>query len=480
MVIHFSKRWYRWSVILLVAGCTDHSGNIVEEIHIGLHNHNELKMQVDATTRDSVSAYVRYWPDSAAGGAAAKGIGTNGAADDTVESDLSPKGLTHSWVLCNILPSTHYSYQVVTVKDGARSFTKSYPFASHELPMWLKEQFKSNCDSPSLVPAVFKQGLMLVNKRETPGVAYLVDWLGRLRWYHMVDATGFKVAHYTANRTILSILGRNDEPTSYGSEILEINLRGDTILHLKKGMGDFRQTIHHEILKNGRGQIVTLFVDQRVMDLRSVGGSQADTVNGDGILILDTMGKKLWQWNVFDVVDPLKDPKLLSTKKDWMHANSLNYDADGNYLVSFYNNGQIWKVDAVTGKVLWKFGRGGTFTMPAECSFTQAHAVHINSQGNLMFFDNGVENRQSEVFALKLDQARQVSTMDLHIKLPKEIYNDRMGSAYLITDSTVLVCSSKRHIAVLANRKGVLLWTMDTAIPPYRVEFISKDKILLK
>jgi outer membrane protein assembly factor BamB len=70
--------------------------------------------------------------------------------------------------------------------------------------------------------------------------------------------------------------------------------------------------------------------------------------------------------------------------------------------------------------------------------------------------------------------------MDLHIKLPKEIYNDRMGSAYLVDDSTVLVCSSKRHIAALANRKGVLLWTMDTAIPPYRVEFLSKDKILLK
>ena len=34
--------------------------------------------------------------------------------------------------------------------------------------------------------------------------------------------------------SIISILGNNDEPTSYGSEILEINLLGDTLLHLKK------------------------------------------------------------------------------------------------------------------------------------------------------------------------------------------------------------------------------------------------------
>lgn len=453
-----------WPIILLVTGCMGHPGDIVKEIHIGLHNHNELKIQVDVVTRDSARVTIRYWPDS---------LGEKEALKDT----LSGNGLNYRAVLCNILPNTHYSYQLITERNGKYTTGKTYSFISHDLPMWLKEQFKYTCDSLSLVSARFKEGLMLLNKRETPGVAYLVDYLGRLRWYHMVDGTGFKVTHYTSDHTILSILGKNDEPTSYGSEILELNLSGDTVLHLKKGMGDFRQTIHHEILKNNKGQLLTLFVDQRVMDLRGVGGGPTDTVNGDGILILDPTGKKVWKWSVFDEVDPLKDPNLVKTKKDWMHANSLNYDKDGNYLVSFYNNGQIWKIDARSGKVLWKFGKGGMFKMPAECHFSQAHAVHINAQGNLMFFDNGVEDRLSEVYALHLDEDHQVATMDLHIKLPKEIYNDRMGSAYLIDDSTTLVCSSKRHITVLVNRKGVLLWTLDTAIPPYRVEFLKKEEV---
>jgi len=51
-------------------------------------------------------------------------------------------------------------------------------------------------------------------------------------------------------------------------------------------------------------------------------------------------------------------------------AGSLNFDKDSNYIISFYNNGQIWKVDAHTGKVIWKFGKGGTIAMPAECDFT--------------------------------------------------------------------------------------------------------------
>ncbi|MNQ89983.1 hypothetical protein D3C85_1053080 [compost metagenome] len=79
---------------------------------------------------------------------------------------------------------------------------------------------------------------MLLAKRETPGVAYIVDYQGNLRWYHTVEGTGFKVAHFTKDQTIISILGKNDEPTSYGSEILEINLQGDTLTHIKKGQGD--------------------------------------------------------------------------------------------------------------------------------------------------------------------------------------------------------------------------------------------------
>jgi len=282
------------------------------------------------------------------------------------------------------------------------------------------------------------------------------------------------LAHFTKDTSIIAILGKSDEPTSYGSEILEINLLGDTLLHLKKGQGDFKQTIHHEILKKNRNEVVTIYVAEKIMDLSSRGGGKADTVRGDGILVMDRNGKKLWQWSVFDVMNPLDDPHIAKSKGDWMHANSLNYDKDSSFLMSFYNNGQIWKIDARSGKLLWKLGKEGNIQVPAECNFTQSHAVHINQYGRLMLFDNGVEKKQSEVFALKMNEIQRTAAIDLHIKLPAEIYNDRMGSAYMINDSTVLCCCSKRHITVLANRKGVLLWTLDTSVPPYRVQFLPE------
>jgi len=464
MIKRFSGHVVLLVFTVVLFGCLANGGRNIKEIHIGLHNNNALKIQVDVLTASAVDAYGEYWPE-------------NNGGNGKMQSNISKNSVSHSLVFCNLVPKTNYDYHIITIDNGVKTISKTYNFKSHDLPMWLQEQFKAINTFPQLIPADFKNGLMLVNKRYAPGIAVLADYKGQIRWYHTVDGMGFKVAHFTKDHTILSILGTNDEPTSYGSQILEVNLMGDTILNLKKGQGDFKFTIHHEILKNDKNQLVTLYVDKRIMDLSAIGGAKKDTVSGDGIMVMDNNAKKIWQWSVFDALNPLQDAKLLKNKKDWMHANSLNFDKDGNYIISFYNNGQIWKVDARTGKVIWKFGKGGTIAMPAGCDFTQAHAAHINAYGNLMFFDNGVEKHQSGVFALKLDEQNKTSKLDLHIKLPKEVFNGRMGSAYMINDTAVLVCCSKRHIMVLTDRKGTLLWTMETAMPSYRAEFIKSDEL---
>mgnify|MGYP003641151235 CR=1 FL=1 len=461
------KTLLKWSFILVflaLASCSKNKGNRITNINIGTHSNNELKIQIDVTTSDELEVYAEYWSDK------------NGSKSK-MTSPISKKGLKHSLVLCNIIPETNYSYQLVTVASEGKKTSKLYTFKSRKLPEWLQKQFKASCEKPELLPENFKKGFMLLAKRETPGVAYIVDYKGNLRWYHTVEGTGFKVAHFTTDQTIISILGKNDEPTSYGSEILEINLEGDTLTHIKKGQGDFKQVIHHEIIKKSTNEIVTLFVDERITDLTAIGGKKKDTINGDGIVIFDRKGKQLWKWSVFDDTDPMKDKALLKTKKDWMHANSLNYDKDGNFLISFYNNGQIWKVNAKTGKVIWKLGKGGTMKSAANCNFSQAHAAHINPEGSLMIFDNGVDKKQSSVFAFKVNEKDNSLKLDFQIKLPKEIYNDRMGSAYMIDMETVLCCCSKRHITVLSNKKGVLLWALESEIPPYRVQFIPEEKL---
>ena len=456
-------QWVLAVVFPFVFCCCNYQSGIIEEIHIGLHNNNQLKIELNILTSAATDIYAEYWPST--------------ATDQKSATTVSKDATNHTLVLCNLFPQTDYAYQLVTKTNGKRETSKVYHFQSRNLPPWLNEQFKDTAAYAEQLPEVFRKGFMLLNKRETPGVLYITDYQGNMRWYHMIDGTGFKVAHFTADKSIISILGKNDEPTSYGSEILEINLSGDTLLHLKKGQADFKYTIHHEVLRKNKNEIVTLFVEDRIMDLSAAGGSKKDTVKGDGIQIMDSTGKELWKWSVFDVTDPLKDPAILKNKSDWMHANSLNYDKDNNFIISFYNTGQIWKVNAKTGQVIWKLGKGGSIAIAAESGFSMAHSAHINGQGSLMFFDNGIEKKQSEVFAFKINEAKKTAAADLHFKLPKEIYNERMGSAYMVNDTTILSCCSKRHITVLTNRQGVLLWTLDTAIPPYRVEFLKAEEL---
>ncbi|MDO3644725.1 aryl-sulfate sulfotransferase [Mucilaginibacter sp. L3T2-6] len=450
-------------VPIAFSGCEGSGKIILSEIHVGLHNNNELKIQLEVTTNTPADIYAEYWKEK----------DSTKKWSSTVARNTSKGRL----IICNIFPETDYAYRIVAKNKNAATISKVYTFKTNALPMFLQDQFRADTIKSINPPGEFNDGLMLINKRYAPGVAYLVDRKAEIRWYHMVADLGFKVLHFTQDHTLLSIMGGNDEPTSYGHEILELNLSGDTVLHLKKGQNDLPANIHHEILKNDKGELVTIYVDKKVMDLRAIGGKDKDTVSGDGIIVMDKTGKKLWQWSVFNTLDPLKDKHLLKIKKDWMHANSLSYDRDGNFLLSFYNNGQIWKIDSKSGKVIWKFGKGGTIVKPAECDFTQTHAVHINQQGDLMFFDNGVEKQQSGVFAMKIDEQNQSSRIDMYIKLPKQIFNGRMGSAYMINDTCILVCCSKRHIIVLTDRKGTLLWTMETAVPTYRAEFIRGSEL---
>ncbi|WP_160715892.1 aryl-sulfate sulfotransferase [Chitinophaga solisilvae] len=349
---------------------------------------------------------------------------------------------------------------------------------SMNAPSWMQDQLSVSVQQPDKIPAVFADGYILMNQRDDPGSMLITDAAGHIVWYHQVKGTGCKSAHFTHRKTILCILGDKTYPTSYGNEILEISLTGDTLLHLKKGTGDFTSNVHHEVLLTADDHVVMLTSTEKIADLRAQGGGERDTVKSDGILVTDRHGKKIWQWSVFDVLDPAADKDILHTRSDWMHANSLSFDKDSNYLISFYNNGQIWKLDAKTGKVHWKFGRGGDFSYPDSAGFDMGHAVHLNADGDLMLFDNGVSRQQSQTLAFHLDLRHRRATVKIKAVLPAYLFNERMGSAYLTDNNSILQCSSKRNTLVLGNREGTPLWTMRCTFIPYRAEFISREQLL--
>ncbi|GAO42727.1 aryl-sulfate sulfotransferase [Flavihumibacter petaseus] len=381
----------------------------------------------------------------------------------------------HLFTLLYLRPSCTYLYDIVCrQKEGKDVVLADGKFTTNELPAGMQDIIFP-VDIRPLLSETFEKGAVLLARRDIPGQAYLANAKGDIIWYHTIADAGFKVAHFTGKSTILSIVAPLSYPTSYGNEILELSLAGDTLFHLKKGERGFDRTIHHEIFYNDAQQLVTLTQEKKIMDLRRAGGTAADTITGDGILVLDSVGNKVWEWTVFDVMDPLTDPQIKQNRTDWLHANSLSLDTDGNYLVSFYLSGQIWKVDAKSGKLLWKLGRNGDFVFRNCNSFSEVHAVHRTANNQLLLFENGIDQQHSAVREYVLDEKNHTADASLAIGLPSYLYSERMGSVYRVGDTSLLVCSAQANAVSLINKSGDILWRIRTGFIPYRAEFVSID-----
>ena len=452
---------FLWSFSLFA--CSEGYNHEIKDIHISSAGGNNLKVQIDVHTTNKEDVFIEYWP--------------KGKENKLSYSFPSKNNIHHKLILTNLVAGMEYEFRIVVDTKGTLFESKNYSFVTPAYPMWMKDIFRVICPDSSIVPKLFLNGYTMLYRREDPGILFFLNSNGDIVWYHQVNGTGFKVARFTKNNTIICILGTTEYQTSYGNEILELSLSGDTIFHLKKGEKDLKQTVHHDILLNDSDQVVTISSEERVFDLTSLGGSKMDTIKSDGILVLDKQGHQVWKWSIFDALDPTKDKNILKEKNDWMHANSLALDKDGNYLLSFYNNGQVWKINSTNGKLIWKLGNGGNTKIPAIGEFDNCHAVHINPLGDLMLFDNGTSKEKSRVMAFKIDEKNKTAQLALNMELPPDMYTERMGSAYMVNDSSILICCSKKNTVALTNLKGRFVWALRTGFMPYRTEFVPTERV---
>ena len=103
----------------------------------------------------------------------------------------------------------------------------------------------------------------------------------------------------------------------------------------------------------------------------------------------NTLGNVLKTWSAWDVWDIENDPYIGEYRYDRFHINGLCFDRDDNYLLSAPIEDQIWKVDAKSGELVWRFGRDGDFRMDTTAYFSFQHSPYIMENGDLMLFDNG-------------------------------------------------------------------------------------------
>jgi len=416
---------------------------------------NRLRFQANVSTTTPCDAVLQYW--------------TKGG--DTMYSAVSKAAKTHALFITATRGRTQYHMRVKLKKENQRAESKIYPFATEAIyqatPYFTLEQYDSSLHED------LKNKFFLTQILTEPGSVVIIDDKGEIVWYEAFQK-GVKVSHWTKDRTILCIVGPEKISSSGGDEIIELGLDGKVLKHLQKGR-ELDKLVHHEVRKDSLGNIYALTFTEKLFDLTTAGGAKRDTVHGDGIVLLNKAGKKLWEWSVLDHLNPLTDPKILKTKKDWVHGNAAFRLGNGNFLMSFRDLDQVWNIEYPSGKVLWKLGEKGDFKLKPEAVFSAQHYAHLVADGALMMLDNGEKHHISRALIFNLDTLHKTADAITTVPLPAEYYTTAKGSAALFGKKrdNILFCLTDPRAFLITDFKGAIRWKVQVAGDPYRLEELS-------
>ena len=411
----------------------------------------------------------------------------------------SPADTLHHLDLLLLKANTEYTYRVF-IDNLFLQESKELTFKTREQSPWLVNHW-FNETRPHDGEAL-GDGMILLCFGRLPGYMVLIDKEGEVRWHWQIDDIGVRAASITPRGTFLAMLrpfvkdfvddytmtpeqvrkDKHKKPMKRGSigfaggtGLAEVSLTGELMWRLDLNKVEKEkelQIIHHDILMDNNHHIHTLYRPKKVATIQVDDRMETDTLGGDGILVIDSLGNVLKRWSVWDVWDIENDPYIGRYRYDRFHINGLCFDKDSNYLLSAPIEDQIWKVDARSGQLVWRFGRGADFQMDTTDYFSFQHSPYMLENGDLMLFDNGLHNQRSGAKAFHLNEEKRTAETTIDAMLPADKYTSRMGNAFLMPNGNLLQCSSKTGSVMVTDQQGKILWESVMFYAPYRALYV--------
>ncbi len=421
---------YNFLFLFIFLSCS--SDTKFSDVSIGVTDFSHSKYHIKFKTDTDKEANISYWDNE----------------NDKKITDNYPSD-NYDIPLPFLKPSTQYSFMI----NSENSNSILYSFKTKDLPsnfpsFELKKDSLFNFD-----------GYLLFRTQTNPGIQFMMDDSGNITWYSIADSTLSRPFNKGNNFSYLS----QSEKTLFH----EISFNGDTLFSKNTDS----EILHHDILRNDSMFVALTY---EYIDFNS---NEFDSLMGDGIVIYDLKGNKIWKWNIFDHVDPTSESFII--REDWSHANAIDVDYDGNFLVSFRNFDQIWKISSVSGEILWRLGINGDFQLENSDVFYQQHAIHKIDKNNYMLFDNGSSEfrNTSRALIFEIDELNSKFKKVKSVFLPDDLFSFKQGSVYLLDDKYFLFSSSVNNRTVISDNKGKILWDLSSDHSYYRVYYIDKNFI---
>ena len=345
-----------------------------------------------------------------------------------------------------LLPETTYDVTAFVSSADAEAQSITESFTTGSLPELLQDlTIETTGEGP--------EGYTLVETFLGPKFAFAFDGEGRIRWYK--DFRG-EPAHFETklhphgNYTTFVGQSYGFQPTD--GQFVEYTPSGEEVATYQANGPLY--TDSHEILlttdESGEVEYAHFFSYdlRRITEVPPVGGEVGTRTAGHQLLRQTPEGKIDFYWNAWDHFEladwtqPRGDPNY----QDFDHPNSLDFDLDGNYIVSMRSFGAVLKLNAKTGDLLWQLGgRGNQFEIVDDPlnGFSAQHTAYITDEGTLLVFDNGMTHDppQSRAVEYELDLEAMTATMvwEFRPEPNDAVYSHIVSSAERLQNGHTLV-----------------------------------------
>ena len=347
-------------------------------------------------------------------------------------------------VVPGLEPGTQYDMHVEARAGADSGASQSSSFTTQELPSALENV------SFQMSTGTYTSGYILTEIVAGDSTLYAVafDSAGELAWYrHFPDFRQILDLQQQPNGHFTIYLGGSTGWQPVQGEYAEFTVAGD-ITHDWKLPDQYFVDGHDIRFAMQDTTVVDAYLfgyDQQSMDMTGHGGSADSLVAVHKIIRLSPGGEATV---LFDAIDrwTLDDwvSKPLTGLGDLGHANSLDFDSDGNIIVSWRNLGAITKHDVNTGEVIWQLG-GTKSDVTIEGDplngFSGQHFARALPDNQLMVYDNGTNHdpTQSRAVEYTIDAASKTATFVRDFKRPTATFTTFLGSAQRLPNGHTLV-----------------------------------------
>lgn len=159
-----------------------------------------------------------------------------------------------------------------------------------------------------------------------------------------------------------------------------------------------------------------------------------------GILEVTPEKEVVWEWKDYEHLDPeVEVLGPIDWRSEWLHANAVEELPDGNVLLTSRGVSAIHIIDKKTGKVKWR--------STPEMGVCHPHDATMLPNGNIMWFDNGMERNDTEQMYTRVAEVNPRTNKivwEYKDNPPHEFYSGIQGGCQRLPNGNTLICESTR------------------------------------